>query len=214
MKGVFVALGGVAAAVVGAVLIAASLPASPAAAYELTATMDEAQALSTCADGVGDPPNNGGGTAAIKYDANTNVLTWNISYANLSGAPNAAHFHGPANPGMDAGIQVTIDHTMNPVTGMATLTAAQETQLLAGMWYVNYHTAACPGGEVRGQVTVASVGGVAELPGTDGAALQSDASSGGQSAGFIGGIAAVTSGVALLASGAWFMRHRFARSRA
>jgi hypothetical protein len=176
--------------------------------------MDEAQALSTCAEGLGDPPNNGGGTASVKYDANTNVLTWNITYANLSGAPNAAHFHGPASPGMDAGIQVTIDHTMNPTTGMATLTATQETQLLGGLWYVNYHTAACAGGEVRGQVTISSVGGVAELPGNDEASSAANVSSDGADAGFIGGIAAVTSGLALLASGAWLARRRFTRVRA
>ena len=214
MKGGFIALAGGALAVTGALILGLALPASPAEAYVLAATMDEAQALSTCAAGVGDPPNDGGGTAAMKYDANTNVLTWNISYSNLSGAPNAAHFHGPASPGVDAGIQVTIDHTQNPVSGMATLTAMQETQLLGGMWYVNYHTAACTGGEVRGQVTIDSVGGIAELPGSDQTLLQADASSGGPDGALIGGIAAITSGVALLASGAWFMRRRFAHERA
>ena len=213
MKGMFVALVGVAAAVVGAVLIAVSLPASPAAALTLTATMDEAQALSTCAAGVGDPPNNGGGSATMEYNVSTNLLTWNISYANLSGAPNAAHFHGPAPSGMNAMIQVTIDHTMNPSIGMATLSAGQESDLLNGLWYVNYHTAACTAGEIRGQVTLSSVGGVAELPGDDRASLPANVSPEGTDSGFIAGIVAVTSGVALLASGAWLMRRRFARAR-
>jgi hypothetical protein len=37
--------------------------------------------------------------------------------------------------------------------GSATLTDAQAEELMAGKWYVNVHTAANKGGEVRGQVT-------------------------------------------------------------
>jgi hypothetical protein len=40
----------------------------------------------------------------------------------------------------------------SPFTGEATLTAAQVNDLMAGKWYVNLHTAAYPGGEIRGQV--------------------------------------------------------------
>jgi hypothetical protein len=40
----------------------------------------------------------------------------------------------------------------SPVQGRAVLTAAQAADLLAGKWYVNLHTAANPGGELRGQV--------------------------------------------------------------
>ncbi len=41
----------------------------------------------------------------------------------------------------------------SPVSGQATLTDAQAADLLAGRWYINLHTAANPGGEIRGQVT-------------------------------------------------------------
>ena len=37
--------------------------------------------------------------------------------------------------------------------GSATLTDEQAAELMAGKWYVNVHTAANKGGEVRGQVT-------------------------------------------------------------
>jgi hypothetical protein len=42
----------------------------------------------------------------------------------------------------------------SPVNGSATLTAEQVTDLMAGKWYLNVHTAGNPGGEIRGQVVV------------------------------------------------------------
>jgi hypothetical protein len=41
----------------------------------------------------------------------------------------------------------------SPIHGSKVLTDAQITDLEAGKWYVNVHTAANPGGEIRGQVT-------------------------------------------------------------
>jgi hypothetical protein len=42
--------------------------------------------------------------------------------------------------------------TSSPAEGSATLTDAQAADLVAGKYYVNVHTAANPGGEIRGQV--------------------------------------------------------------
>ncbi|MEO6781607.1 MAG: CHRD domain-containing protein, partial [Bradyrhizobium sp.] len=65
----------------------------------------------------------------------------------------AAHFHGPAEPGKNAGVAVAIPSaSTSPVEGSATLTDAQAADLEAGKYYVNIHTAANPGGEIRGQV--------------------------------------------------------------
>jgi hypothetical protein len=72
----------------------------------------------------------------------------------LSGPATAAHFHGPAEPGKNAGVKVPIPNaTASPTEGSATLTDEQAADLMAGKYYVNVHTAANPGGEIRGQVT-------------------------------------------------------------
>src|ERR1700723_260489 len=92
----------------------------------------------------------GTGTADIDYDAATKKLT----YTGLSGPATAAHFHGPAEVGKNAGVEVAIPGaTSSPAEGSATLTDAQAADLAAGKLYVNVHTAANPGGEIRGQVT-------------------------------------------------------------
>ena len=75
-------------------------------------------------------------------------------YSGLSGPATAAHFHGPAEAGKNAGVAVAIPNaTSSPVDGSATLTDAQAADLVAGKYYINVHTAANPGGEIRGQVT-------------------------------------------------------------
>ena len=80
-------------------------------------------------------------------------LTWTATYDGLTGPATAAHFHGPAAEGEDAGPVVPIDGDLaNPIEGSATLTEEQVTQLMDGLWYLNIHTEQYPGGEIRGQV--------------------------------------------------------------
>jgi hypothetical protein len=121
--------------------------AGPAFAEKMKATLDgksEVPAVTT----------SGTGTADIDYDAATKKLTWKLTYSGLSGPATAAHFHGPAEPGKNAGVAVAIPNaTSSPAEGSATLTDAQAADLVAGKYYVNVHTAANPGGEIRGQVT-------------------------------------------------------------
>ena len=92
------------------------------------------------------PPVNSAGMGQMQaeFDKATSTFSYTLRYSGLSGPVKAAHFHGPAEAGKNAG--------QSPVQGRAVLTAAQAADLLAGKWYVNLHTAANPGGEVRGQV--------------------------------------------------------------
>ncbi len=72
----------------------------------------------------------------------------------LIGSAASMHFHGPALPSQNAGIQLSTGIAGPPVIGNAILNAVQEADLLAGLWYLNLHTASSPGGEIRGQVNV------------------------------------------------------------
>ena len=100
------------------------------------------------------PPNQtaGTGTVTATFDTTTKQLSWKGDYSGLSGPATAAHFHGPADAGKNAGVAIPITPNTSPFTGSATLTDSQASDLLAGRWYVNIHTAANPGGEVRGQL--------------------------------------------------------------
>ena len=129
-----------------ATLAVGILFAGPAFAEKFKATLDGKSET---------PPNTGAGTGTsdIDWDAATKKLSWKLTYSGLSGPATAAHFHGPAEPGKNAGVAVAIPNaTSSPVEGSATLTDAQAADLAAGKYYVNVHTAANPGGEIRGQV--------------------------------------------------------------
>ena len=99
----------------------------------------------------------GKGMATASLDSATKTLTWTVDYSGLSGPATAAHIHGPADPGANAGIVVPFTGNLaSPIKGSATLTDAQIAQLEAGKWYVNIHTEANKPGEIRGQLVRAS----------------------------------------------------------
>lgn len=121
--------------------------AGPAFADKMKVTLDGKSEV---------PPNasTGTGTADLDYDPASKKLSWKLTYSGLSGPATMAHFHGPAEAGKNAGVAVAIPNaTSSPVEGSATLTDAQAADFVAGKYYINIHTAANPGGEIRGQVT-------------------------------------------------------------
>jgi hypothetical protein len=94
----------------------------------------------------------GTGDAKLSYDDATKKLTYTITYKGLSGDAVAAHFHGPADKGANAGVELPITVGPSPIKGEATLDEAKAADLMAGKWYVNIHTKENPMGEIRGQV--------------------------------------------------------------
>jgi hypothetical protein len=86
-------------------------------------------------------------------DTSSKKLTYTMTYEGLTGPATAAHFHGPAAAGANAGVVVPIgNNPPSPSTGSVTLTDDQIKDLEAGKWYANVHTEANKGGEIRGQM--------------------------------------------------------------
>ena len=120
----------------------------------------------------------GEGTAVVSTDGST--ITYFVAYGGLSGAAAAAHIHTGA-AGVAGGVILPLAVGASPMVG--TLTAADFTPsgaittfaeavaaLQAGDTYFNIHTAANPGGEIRGQIVAkgdahfASLAGFQEVP--------------------------------------------------
>ena len=100
------------------------------------------------------PPTDSKGTGSVTatFDTASKKLSWKGSVSGLSGPATAAHFHS-GEAGKNGGVAVPIAGAdKGAFEGSATLTDAQAEELMAGKWYVNVHTAANKGGEIRGQV--------------------------------------------------------------
>jgi len=100
------------------------------------------------------PPTNskGNGSFTASFDTGSKKLTWKGSYSGLTGPATAAHFHA-GEKGKNGGVAVPIAPATSPMEGSATLNDQQASDLMAGRWYVNVHTAENKGGEIRGQLT-------------------------------------------------------------
>lgn len=97
----------------------------------------------------------GKGTAQVNVDSTTKEATWRVDYSGLSGPATAAHIHCGAAAGANAGVAVPLGQgptAASPIQGSGKLTDAQLVELQGGKCYVNVHTDANKGGEVRGQL--------------------------------------------------------------
>jgi hypothetical protein len=123
-----------------------------------TASMGNTVSVGATLSAANEVPSNastGSGTLDASFNKETSVLSYTVSYSGLTGPAKAGHFHGPASATTNAGVALPFVGSLDsPIKGSATLTAAQAADLLAGKWYVNLHTAANGGGEIRGQALV------------------------------------------------------------
>jgi len=138
-------------------LLLGSIGSANATLIKFTTSLDGAQASAGLGTG-----SLATGSSIAWFDDVTNEFSWDLSWSGLVNVT-AAHFHGPAGPGVNAGVVIGIDFSSNPTTGNAILSAQQTSDLFNELWYINIHTAAFPGGEIRGQVMVAAVPAPATL---------------------------------------------------
>ncbi|MEX0736001.1 MAG: CHRD domain-containing protein, partial [Bacteroidota bacterium] len=114
---------------------------------------------------------NARGTGAFVLNADGTELSYSITVNGLT--MTAAHFHN-APAGTNAGVVKDLSFTNNTSTGVWRSTDANQpltdsllSELLRGRLYVNVHTSANPGGEMRGQVLLSvPVGFSAKMDGS------------------------------------------------
>lgn len=93
------------------------------------------------------------GVAVASLSTNLDSITYYVNVSGLSGPATAAHFHfAPAGTAGPVIIPLTATAAPNFYTAKVAITSTQLTNLLNGNIYVNVHTAANPGGEIRGQM--------------------------------------------------------------
>ncbi|HUR90700.1 MAG TPA: CHRD domain-containing protein [Ramlibacter sp.] len=119
-----------------------SAPAASMLTETYTATLTPAEEVPPAAN------SKGSGSFEMHLDIKTNEFTWKLSHTGMTGAATAAHIHGPAATGANAGVVVPLQG----MEGKGKLTQAQYGDLAAGLYYVNVHSAQYPGGEIRGQL--------------------------------------------------------------
>ncbi|MFD3166707.1 CHRD domain-containing protein [Herpetosiphon sp. NSE202] len=104
------------------------------------------------------PPSGSAGTGSGTVDVDTvnNTLSYNFSFQGLSADESAAHIHGFAPRGVNAGVLFPLP-TGSPKVGTLNYNENQEANILAGQTYINIHTGNFPGGEIRGQLDGATL---------------------------------------------------------
>ena len=150
---------------INAMAVGVCLTAAQAATWDITLEINglnggnEASPNSSTATG---GSNVGSG---IRYDDASNILTLNAVYGlfgfqPLTGDYASSHLH-EAPAGVNGPVIVdlaSLHFGVGPRAGLysgnVVLTESQEASLIAGNIYMNIHSTAFPGGEIRGQLTV------------------------------------------------------------
>ena len=147
--------------VVVALVVACSNEESTAQPKVFNLTLSPQNETPPCADaGV-----SATGTAQVTIPADDQSVVVNVTYSGLSGPPTASHIHsgtpaaaGPVVLPFSAPLDSPFTKTLTasdylPGTGTPPDFASFVTALRGGgAGYVNVHTAACPGGEIRAEI--------------------------------------------------------------
>jgi hypothetical protein len=99
----------------------------------------------------------GTGPGTVLLNGTEDQITVMASFANLQSDANAAHIHGPAPPGVEAGVVFGLSGVPAATSGIIpdqsfAISATQVGDLKAGQHYFNIHTTGFGGGEIRGQI--------------------------------------------------------------
>jgi hypothetical protein len=126
---------------------------------EVVVNPDKIYTVSTTLSGANELPvvtTSATGVTTGTYNQTTKILTISTTLNGIT--PTAGHIHTqtvPTNATKSGGVTFNFGTTLaSPVvyTTPIALTAAQETDLLNGIMYVNFHTPTNPGGEIRGNL--------------------------------------------------------------
>lgn len=95
------------------------------------------------------------GYARVFLNESAGTITYTVVYTGLGSNWTASHIHAPAPIGSNVGVAINFpggSGTSGTLTGTASITPTQITQLREGLGYVNVHSMGQPGGEIRGQL--------------------------------------------------------------
>jgi hypothetical protein len=102
------------------------------------------------------------GFSRVVLNDTEDMILVSLTFANLTTPQTAAHIHGPALPGVNAGI--LIGFPLGTFSDLPfTITPTQVNWLKTGQTYVNVHSQQYPGGEIRGQLAPIPEPGTAVL---------------------------------------------------
>jgi hypothetical protein len=102
----------------------------------------------------------GTGSVEYTYNKSNRTLTYKATWSNLTDSANAMHIHGLGTRGQAAGVfqGFTLSTVQKRKEGTYTgslyidNSSIKEEDLLAGKYYLNIHSKALPGGELRAQL--------------------------------------------------------------
>lgn len=108
-------------------------------------------ALSGAAERPTPVPSSATGSFTGVVDPMTRVLSYTVTYSGLT--PVAGHLHRTTLANGNGPVEIPFSSLASPIIGTTTLTTATRVDsLLNGFYYANLHTAAFPGGEIRGDI--------------------------------------------------------------